>query len=153
MQQGNIEYGGYDDEIEVRELVIFWVLVETVSKASAKSDLVDRILKEIESRQLYVSYESVVILDDVVGQDIEGFLSILDNVLYMIRNAPDPLGEAFYDALSRPGLLDFQRKCYLSVLSKKDLSWVVYQVYAMVATANQRPDLLLKSMGITEATS
>ncbi|RYD23092.1 MAG: hypothetical protein EOP88_05505 [Verrucomicrobiaceae bacterium] len=148
MQQGYIECGGYDDEIEVRELVIFWAMVETVAKASEKSDLVDRVLEEIEKKQLYVSYESVVVLDDVVGQDAEGFLSILDNVLHMIRNAPDHPGEAFYDALSRPGLLDFQLRYYLSVLSKKDLLWVVYRVYAMVATVNQRPDRFLGCMGI-----
>jgi hypothetical protein len=151
MQHGYLEYGGYTDEVEVGELATFWIMVETVVKVSETSDLADRILKRIEEGQLYVAYESVVVLHDVVQQDFEEFLLILDMVLDMIRNAPKPLGETFYGALSRPGLFDFQLKSYLSILSWRDLSWVVYRVYAMVATVNQRHDLFLRSMGITRA--
>ena len=152
MQHGYIEYNGYTDEIEVSELVTFWIMVETVAKASEKSDLVNRILKKIEEGQLYVSYESVVVLHDVVQQDFEEFLAILEKVLHMIRNAPRPLGEAFYQTLSRSGLLDFHLKSYLAIPSWLDLSWVTYRVYAMVATANQRHDLFLISMGICKMT-
>jgi hypothetical protein len=148
MPHGYIEYDQYTDEIDVTELVTFWIMVETVVKASGKSDLGDRILKRIEEGQLYVAYESVVVLHEVVQQDVDEFLVILEKVLYMIRNAPRPLGEAFYQPLTRSGLLDFHLKSYLGIPSWLDLSWVVYRVYAMVATANQRHDLFLRSMGI-----
>ena len=148
MQHGYIKYGRYTDEIEVTELVTFWIMVETVVKASEKTDLVDRILSRIEEGQLYVAYESNVDLHDVVQRDFEAFLVILEKVLYMIRAAPRPLGEGFYQPLARSGLLDFHLKSYLGIPSWLDLSWVVYRVYAMVATANQRHDLFLRSMGI-----
>lgn len=123
MQQGYMEYGGYDYEVEVCELVTFWVMVETVAKVSEKSDLVDRVLKEIGERQLYVSYESVVVLDDVVQQDFEGFLSILDKVLHMIRNAPDPLGETFYGGAQQTRVARFSAQV-LSFGSVKEGSFV-----------------------------
>ena len=152
MQQGYIKYCEYIDEIEVGELAAFWIMVETVVRASERSDMNDRILKRIEEGQLYVAYESVVVLDDVVQEDFEEFLSILDKVLYMIRCASRPLGEEFYRTLCRPGSLGDFLKDRFGTPSWLDLSWVTYRVYAMVATAHQKHDLFLESIGVSRMT-